>query len=399
MIINSLLDTDFYKYVMAQFVFHYKPEQKKIAEYSMKVRSGNDLIPIKDELEKELNHWLNLELTSFELEYIASIEINGEKVFKKDFLLFLKNLNLKDHIKYKVLIEDGHLNIRVYGEWVYSIFAEVPFLAIVQELYWKNKLDESDYVKAEKTFESNLIEKTNFLNKTNVRFSEFGTRRRFSLKLQRMATDYFKNNAANNLLGTSNMLIAKDLGLKPVGTVAHECYQAMGALASSFETSQRELLEAWLVEYPNMLKIALTDIWGTDMFLLDFSKELTEKYDGLRQDSGVPREVALKYKAHYDKYNINTKTKTVLFSDDLNFEKADLLEKEFGDVFNTVFGIGTFCSNDTGNKPVSVVMKMVRMNGIDVIKVSDSEGKIMCENPEVIERTKLFIKNRLNKGE
>ena len=85
-------------------------------------------------------------------------------------------------------------------------------------------------------------------------------------------------------------------------------------------------------------------------------------------------------------------------SDDLNFEKADLLEKEFGDVFNTVFGIGTFCLNDTGNKPVSVVMKMVRMNGIDVIKVSDTEGKIMCENQEVIEKTKLFIKNRLNKG-
>lgn len=399
MIINSLLETDFYKYSMSQFVFHYKPEKKKIAEYSMKVRSGNDLIPIKDELEKEIEHWLGLKLTEDELNYLASIEINGQKVFKKDFLIFLKELNLKDHITYKVLIEDGHLNIRVYGEWIYSIFAEVPFLAIVQELYWKNKLSADDYLQAEQEFSSRLVEKTNFLNATKVRFSEFGTRRRFSFKLQKMATEFFKNNAATHLLGTSNVWLAKELDLKPTGTLAHEAFMGLEVLAASFETSQNELLEAWLVEYPNMLKIALTDIWGTDMFLLDFSKELTEQYDGLRQDSGVPREVALKYKAHYDKYNIDTKTKTVLFSDDLNFEKADLLEKEFGDVFNTVFGIGTFCSNDTGYKPVSVVMKMVRMNNVDVIKVSDTEGKIMCENQEVIEKTKLFIKNRLNKGE
>jgi nicotinate phosphoribosyltransferase len=397
MIINSLLDTDFYKYGMAQFVFHYQPGRSKIAEYSMKCRSGENLLLIQKQLTNEIEHWLSLKLSHDELKYLSEMEINGSKVFKDDFIEFLKTLDLKNNIHYNIVIENGHLNIRVHGEWVYSIFAEVPFLAIVQELYWKDRLSEEEYKNAENEFYKRLIEKTEYLKTTKIRFSEFGSRRRFSFKMQRLATNCFYKNAPKNLIGTSNLLLAKEFGINVTGTCAHETFMGLQSLSSSFELSQKELLEQWLVEYPDKLKIALSDIWGTDMFLLDMNKELTEKYDGFRQDSGIPREVAHKYQKHFNSFNIPTKSKTVLFSDDLNFVKANDLEKEFGDIFNVLFGIGTFCSNDTGYKPVSIVMKMVRMNGIAVIKISDSEGKIMCEDQEAIKKTQAYIKIRLNK--
>ena len=130
------------------------------------------------------------------------------------------------------------------------------------------------------------------------------------------------------------------------------------------------------------------------MFLIDFDKDLSNKYDGVRQDSGDPRVAALKYKKHYEQMGIDTKSKTVLFSDDLNFEKAYDLLQEFDKIFNVIFGIGTYCSNDTGLKPVSIVMKLVRLNNKDVIKVSDSAGKIMCEDQKTIDYTINYINER-----
>lgn len=394
MIINSLLDTDFYKYSMGQMVFHFQPKRPKIAEYSMKCRSGNDLTKFQDQLKKEIDHFLSLKLTEDELNYLDQMVINT-KVFKADYIQFLREMDLKKHIEYKIVIEDGQLNIRVKGDWKYSIFAEIPMLAIVQELYWKNELSATDCIKAEEEFAKRLEDKIKYLKTTNIKFAEFGTRRRFSLNLQRLATQSFKEAAPNHLIGTSNVLLAKEFGINPSGSQGHELYQGWQSIASSFETSQKEALEAWIAEYPDKLKIALTDIFGTDIFLLDFTKNLANDFSGTRQDSGVPRDHAHKMKKHYDRLGIDSKTKTMLFSDDLNFVKANDLEVEFRDMFNVLFGIGTFCSNDTGYKPVSVVMKMVRMNGVDVIKKSDSEGKVMCENPDVIKSTNEMIEKRL----
>lgn len=394
MIINSLLDSDFYKFSMGQLAFHFQPKRSKYAEYSMKCRSGQNLIPYKKEIEAEINHWLDLKFSQNELEYLQNLKINGHLVFKEDYIDFLKQIDLKNNIKVDVVVEKGHLNIRVSGEWKYSIFAEVPMLAIVQEVYWKNVLSPEEYIQAEKEAEIRLKAKIEYLNTTDVRFAEFGTRRRFSYKLQRMAVEAFKEDSTAHLLGTSNVLMAKELGLTPVGSQAHESFQVFQRLATSFETSQKEFLEAWLVEYPHNLKIALTDIFGTDVFLQDFTKELAESYTGTRQDSGVPSEFGHKMKNHYINLGINTKTKTVLFSDDLNFVKANDLEKEFGDIFNTIFGIGTYCSNDTGHKAVSLVMKVVRLNGLPVIKVSDSPGKVMCEDEQCIKDTEAFIARR-----
>lgn len=394
MIINSLLDTDFYKYTMGQFAFYKNPDQKKEAEYSMKCRSGHDLIKIKDQLKKEIDHWLSLKYTEDELLYLTNLKVNDSIVFSIDYIDFLKNIDLKNNIKYTICIENDQLNIRVNGDWKYAIFAEVPFLAIVQELYWKNQLTSDEYHKAELNFEKRLIEKTDYIKKTKIKFAEFGSRRRFSLKMQELATKYFRDNASLNLLGTSNVLLAKTLNINPIGSFAHEALMAYQVIGSSFENSQKDFLNDWINVYPDKFKIALSDIFGTDMFLIDFDKKLSNKYDGVRQDSGDPRVAALKYKQHYEKMGIDTKSKTVLFSDDLNFEKAYDLLKEFDKTFNVIFGIGTYCSNDTGLKPVSIVMKLVRLNNKDVIKVSDSPGKIMCEDKKTIDYTINYIKER-----
>lgn len=392
MIIDSFLDTDFYKLTMGQFLFHYKPEQRKYGEYSMKCRNHVDIVFLKDKIVDELNHFLSLKPTKEELEYLQNLKINNKNVFQDDYLKFLENIELYNHVEIQAEVENGELNVRFKGDVKYSVYVEVPMLAIIQELYW-NETYKDNYLKLHESFYQKLLYKIEKNKNQKFKFAEFGTRRRFSKVAQELAVKRFSEKMVDQFIGTSNVRLAMKYKLNPIGSHAHEFFQIMQGVVG-YEKSVKESLYEWKKEYPDMLNIALTDIFGADYFfkIMENNPELVQHFTKSRQDSGNPYDFGKKFIDFYKKIGMPSNDKTVLFSDDLNFEKLIALTKYFKDDFISVGGVGTYCSNDTGLTPLNLIAKIVRLNGIDVLKLSDSAGKIMCENADTIKNVQNHIK-------
>ena len=210
--------------------------------------------------------------------------------------------------------------------------------------------------------------------------SDFGTRRRYNLKWQEHVVRTFHQAAPEVFRGTSNVYLAKKLGLTPIGTMAHEFLQAFQALDVRLRDFQTAALEAWVHEYRGDLGIALTDVVGMDAFLRDFDLYFAKLFDGLRHDSGDPYEWGDKAYAHYKNLKIDSRTKMLTFSDGLDIERSWALHQYFKDRFKTSFGIGTNLTNDLGHTPLNIVLKLVECNGQSVAKLSDSPGKTMTDN-------------------
>lgn len=382
-IITSLLDTDLYKITMQQFAVNQK-KGPQVATYSVTCRTGEDLSVIKAKLEEQISYLKQLEFSDEELDFLSQKEF-----IKPDFIEFLRFFSLRG-VDFKLEQKENQLLVRCHGNWEQSIIVEVPLLAIIQELYHdveNNAVIEDGRKKLKEKIE--LFKKSG----TNLKFIDFGTRRRFSKSWHREVVETLKAELPNNLVGSSNILLAKDLGLKPVGTMAHEFFQAMQVLGTSFETSQKEALYAWRKEYGDQLSVALTDILGTGVFLNDCDKDLTEKYQGYRHDSGDPVQWGYRMLAHFHEMGIDSKTKTLVFSDGLDFETAIKIQNEFDGRVNLLFGIGTYLTNDfNSHRPLSLVMKLVLMNGKPTIKVSDTPSKAICESAEFKEYVLKYIK-------
>ena len=212
----------------------------------------------------------------------------------------------------------------------------------------------------------------------------FGTRRRFSRAVQQAIVTTLKSDFPY-LVGTSNYDLARRLDLAPVGTQAHEWFQAHQQISPVLANSQRAALQAWLDEYPAQLGIALTDCITMDAFLRDFGPDFAGRYQGLRHDSGDPLEWGEKAIAHFEKLDIDPMSKTLVFSDNLDLDKALTLYRHFYRRINLVFGIGTRLTCDLpGVKPLNIVIKLVECNGKPVAKLSDSPGKTICEDPAFV---------------
>jgi nicotinate phosphoribosyltransferase len=147
---------------------------------------------------------------------------------------------------------------------------------------------------------------------------DFGLRRRFSGDWQREVVDTFRREIPRYFKGTSNVLLARDLGLVPIGTMAHEYLQSFQALGVRLRDFQKAALEGWVQEYRGDLGIALTDVVGMDAFLADFDLYFAKLFDGLRHDSGDPVVWGEKALAHYERLRIDAHTKRLVFSDGLD---------------------------------------------------------------------------------
>jgi nicotinate phosphoribosyltransferase len=178
--------------------------------------------------------------------------------------------------------------------------------------------------------------------------------------------------------GTSNVLLARDLGLVPMGTMGHEYLQTFQATGVRLRDFQRAALEEWVQEYRGDLGVALTDTVGMDAFLRDFDLYFAKLFDGLRHDSGDPIAWGEKALAHYAALRIDASTKRFVFSDSLDVPKALALYRHFGDRVQMGFGIGTNLTNDVGQEPLNIVMKLTEVNGQPVAKLSDSPGKTLA---------------------
>jgi len=369
-IIESLLDTDIYKFSMMQAVLHQFPGAE--VEYRFRCRTtDHDLRALRRPLERELEHLCTLKLGPEELNFLAS-----QRYFKTDFIEFLRLFQLQSRFV-EVGEADGQLAITIRGPWLHTILFEVPLLAIVSELYTRHRHPDLDFGDARRLL-SEKVEQVRALDRpAGFVFADFGTRRRFSRAWHEEVVATLAREIPDSLRGTSNVRLAKDLNLVPIGTMAHEFIQAAQALGPRLAETQRFAFEVWAREYRGDLGIALSDTYSLKAFLRDFDMFFCKLFDGARQDSGDPMAWGEAMIAHYESNRVDPKTRNLVFSDSLTIPRAAEIWRRFRDRINVSFGIGTNLTHDTGTDPINIVIKMTECNGQPVVKLSDSPGKIV----------------------
>ena len=381
MIIKTLLDQDLYKLTMQQAVLCKFPDT--IVEYEFKCRNKEpiDLFPYESEIREEINKLGDLKFQQEELNYLRTL-----RYIKPSYVNFLRyfKLNPENVTLYK---KDGKLGINIKGNWLDTILFEVPILAIVSEIYCPDKV-EPPFGKGDSNFDKKvkLLNEYNERTAYDLKFTDFGTRRRFSYNWQSHIIARCLNQLPKNFVGTSNVHFAKEFKTTPIGTMAHEWIMAGQGMEeyTSVKYSQRYMLQKWADVYRGDLGTALSDTLGFDAFLKDFDMYFAKLFDSCRHDSGDPYIWCDKLIARYMKYRIDPMTKTAVFSDGLNFQKMIDIYKRYDGIIKVSFGIGTDLTNDCGVKPLQIVIKMTRCNGRPVAKISDSLGKQMCEDPEYL---------------
>lgn len=394
--IQSLLDSDFYKFSMMNAVLHNYPAT--LVRYEFKWRNWEQMqlrISLEDfigRLKKSLDRLCMLKFTKDELNYLSTFAF-----FKSDFIEYLRLFQFnRKYIKCKV--DNNEIKVTIKGPWLSTILFEVPVLAIISQLYTENgsSLHSEWLVEGRKRLynkfsmlKAGLYEDQKFL------FADFGTRRRADIEWHDEIIRFVLDNYPQYLTGTSNVYLAMKYGIKPIGTMAHEWLQAHQQLGNRLIDSQVSALQTWANEYRGELGIALSDIITFDAFLIDFDRYFALLFDGCRHDSGNPIDWCKKLILHYKKLRIDPKTKTAVFSDGLTFESAAELYYLFNSSINTSFGIGTYFTNDVGFVAPQIVIKMVECNGQPVAKISDSVGKGMCEDKEYLVEIKRMIKGKV----
>ena len=381
-IIQSLLDTDLYKFTMLQVVLHKFPQTHSV--YQFRCRNLEDTAyPLSDilaELNAQLDHLCQLKFKEDELQYLRNL-----RFIKSDFVDYLELFQLKRRFIHASIDAQGRLDIRVEGPMVQAMMFEIFVLAIVNELYFQRIRTDEVWAEGERRLQQKIAliqsyQQQQLPEDPPFLVSDFGTRRRYSFAWQKHVIAAFHQAVPEVFRGTSNVLLAKELGITPIGTMAHEFLQAFQALDVRLRDFQKAALETWVQEYRGDLGIALTDVVGMDAFLRDFDLYFAKLFDGLRHDSGDPYVWGDKAYAHYKKLKIDSKTKMLTFSDGLNVEKAWALHQYFKDRFQVSFGIGTNLTNDMGQTALNIVLKLVECNGQSVAKLSDSPGKTMTDN-------------------
>ncbi|WP_035363359.1 MULTISPECIES: nicotinate phosphoribosyltransferase [Acinetobacter] len=381
-IIHSLLDTDLYKFTMLQVVLHKFPQTHSV--YHFRCRNLEDtvypLADILDDLNAQLDHLCRLKFSEDELQYLRSL-----RFIKSDFVDYLELFQLKRRFIRAGIDSEGRLDIVVEGPMVQAMMFEIFVLAIVNELYFSRIRSDEVLAEGERRLQAKVALVQQYAAEQNPEdppflVSDFGTRRRYSFAWQKHVVQQINVAAPGVFRGTSNVLLAKQLGITPIGTMAHEFLQAFQALDVRLRDFQKAALETWVQEYRGDLGIALTDVVGMDAFLRDFDLYFAKLFDGLRHDSGDPYSWGDKAYAHYKKLKIDSKTKMLTFSDGLTLEKAWALHNYFKDRFQVSFGIGTNLTNDMGQTPLNIVLKLVECNRQSVAKISDSPGKTMTDN-------------------
>jgi nicotinate phosphoribosyltransferase len=368
-----MLDNDQYKFTMQNALLKLGFAAVPV-EYKFHCRTeGINFAALLPKLNDRLNGLYDLKFSKDDLDYLRSIRHLSE-----DYIGFLKNFRFDDdYVKVKYDVVTNQLNLRIKGPWFHTILFEVPLLSIISETYAKMQNGNID------TARLNLRQELEGMPE-DFRFSDFGTRRRHSSKWHEEVIDTLLFYAKKQLVGTSNLFLARKFNLTPIGTMAHEWLQAHQQLKYRLVDSQKMALENWVRVYRGDLGIALADIINTDAFLKDFEDPFLYKlFDGVREDSEPdPINFGHRIVNFYRDHKIDSKTKTIVFSNGLDFKKAYKIHWEMHNLIQPRFGIGTKLTNNWDFNPLNIVIKMVSCNGMPVAKISNAPGKRMCESPE-----------------
>ncbi|ENJ1738878.1 nicotinate phosphoribosyltransferase [Vibrio parahaemolyticus] len=389
-IIQSALDFDVYKVNMMSAVAALYPDA--MVSYKFIVRSEEDLSELLPDVKAEVLKLQDVRFTEDEIAYMKRVA----PYLKPEFVEALRHFRFNpqsDVSFHNKTMSDGssQLRITINGLWKETILYETIIMSIVSEVRSRQRWSDIPF----EQFQTVLEDKVRYLkaelerrNITNFKFADMSTRRRFSFQAQRTMLEYLSKELPQCLTGTSNYHLARELDLTPIGTVAHEWFMGHQALVN-VRDSQKIALQRWQKMFNGALGIALTDTIGIDAFLKDFDEELGHAYVGVRHDSGCPFTWGEKMIAHYESLGIDPMTKTLVFTDGLNFEQALDICEHFQGRVQVSFGIGTSLANDMGNyvndqgeayQPLSIVIKMVTCNGSPVAKISDEPEKAMCED-------------------
>jgi nicotinate phosphoribosyltransferase len=377
-VIQSLLDTDLYKFTMWQTMLHRHPRTQ--AEYTFVCRN-QPVYPLADlvaEVDAELDHLCTLRFQPDELAYL-----NGLRFIRSDFVDFLRIFQFQREF-ITARANGERLEIVASGPQVHVMAFEIHVLAIVNELYFRRFDQTAAYAEGRRRLAAKVERLNAFAKEPRRRhpfeFFDFGVRRRFCRDWQREVVETFKREVPQYFKGVSNVMFARELGLVPIGTMAHEYLQTYQTLGVRLRDFQRAAFEDWVQEYRGDLGVALTDVVGMDAFLADFDLYFAKLFDGLRHDSGDPVAWGEKALAHYERLRIDANTKRLTFSDGLDFDKSMALYRHFADRTQLGFGIGTNLTNDMGQKTLHIVMKLTHANGQPVAKLSDTPGKVLCDD-------------------
>ena len=390
-IVTSLLDTDLYKFNMDQVIFHKHTDL--CGKYYFKCRNAGIVFTSEmvEEIKEQVDHLCTLRLKKEELDYLRSI-----RFIKNDYVEFLRLWHpIRDYVTIN-LSDEGELSVVVDGPLFSAMQFEIYLLEIINEVYFRMAFN---YETLLKSAEERLDAKIKAMNSGayTFKFAEFGCRRRLSREWEDVVVHRFATET-DNCVGTSNVYLAMKYDLTPIGTYAHEfvqMYQGIDSIPLAY--TNHYAMRDWYAEYDGDNGTALTDTVTTDLFLLDFNRSMVNNYTGVRHDSGDPYEWGEKIIAHYKKFGVDPKTKLLLFSDSLDFDRAQKLYEYFCDKAKVSFGIGTFVSNDTCETPLNIVIKLQYVNGRPVAKLSDAPGKAMCLDPDYLEYLKRSVAFRIDR--
>ena len=390
-IIISLLDTDLYKFNMDQVIFHKHTDL--CGKYYFKCRNKNIRFTqeMLEESDAQIDHLCTLRFRKHELDYLRSI-----RFIKNDYVEFLRLWRpIREYVTTD-LNDDGELSIIVDGPLFSAMQFEIHLLEIVNEVYFRLSYD---YDMLLKSAEERLNAKIEALNNGTYtfKFAEFGCRRRLSREWQDVVVRRLSTET-DKCIGTSNVYLAMKYNLTPIGTYAHEfvqMYQGIDRYPLAY--TNHYAMRDWYDEYDGDNGTALTDTITTDLFLLDFNRSNVNNYNGVRHDSGDPYEWGEKIIAHYKKFGVDPRTKQLLFSDSLDFDRAQKLYDFFKDRAKVAFGIGTYCANDTCVDPLNIIIKLQYVNDKPVAKLSDTPEKSMCHDESYLKYLKRSVAFRLKR--
>ena len=379
---QQLIDgLDFYKTTMSQVAYETEPEAN--VTFQLKNRSHESLFAYVDQtvLQARLDTIAERGFDDEELAYLGSLSLDDKPLFSENYIDYLRSHQLPP-ISVDVTDFSVDIHVQSTGDWPMVTFWETVTMAEINELYFETKIARQglDITALYDEGDERLSQKIALLQQyPGIKIADFGTRRHFSYRWQKYVVERLAKELPGQFMGTSNVGLSKQLGMRPVGTFAHEMPMVYAALAEkhgdAVRNSHGAMLDDWYSRYGSALSIALTDTFGSDFFFADFGGERAAAWRGMRHDSGDPIAFGEKAISFYAEHGIDPTTKTIVFSDGLTIEDIVKLYKHFEGRIQTVFGWGTSLTNDLGLPALNIVMKATMVDGTPTVKLSDVSGK------------------------
>ncbi|HLP73626.1 MAG TPA: nicotinate phosphoribosyltransferase [Bacteroidales bacterium] len=376
MILKHFTDNDLYKFTTMNAIQKLYPHA--MVRYAF-INRGKTVFPdgFGSRLKHEIDSLADLFLSPEEEKFI----ISRCYYFDPVFVDLLKGFRY-DPREVQVEQSGGDIKITIEGLWYRTVLWEVPILALVSELYYIMSGDKPSGV------EEKAKAKATRMRGLKAEYSDFGTRRRFSFDVHDQVIGTLKEHSGNYFKGTSNVFLAMKYDIFPIGTHPHEWFMFHGA-QFGYRSANEKALDAWVDVYHGYLGTALSDTYTTDNFFASFSTLHAKLFDGIRQDSGDPLLFTDRAIEFYKSKRTDPATKTIVFSDALNMDRIDKIRKHVKGRIHDVYGIGTYLSNDTGIKPLNIVIKMTgaKLKQQDqyhnCVKLSDDPGKYVGDEEEI----------------